>query len=136
MHEQGNAGVMATRLKYAMSLREISAAELSRRAECHKSSISMYLQGEHAASRQSAERLSRILDVNPAWLMGYDVPMRDEAVREPEVRLIDVSQRRFLQVGNTMVNLSHVVTITSLDGGKAVVLLDTGSTVEGTIVEE
>lgn len=134
MRGQGDAGKMAERLRYAMELRGITAAELSRRAGCHKSSISMYLQGEHAASRQSAEKISRILDVTPAWLLGYDVPMMEEEQQEIPTRAIDIGHKRFLQVGEVLVNLDHVVMISPCSGG-VTVLLDTGSSVEGAIIE-
>lgn len=132
MHVQGDADKMAERLKYAMEERGITAAELARSAGCHKSSISMYLAGEHAASMRSAQRLADILHVNSAWLMGYDVPM---TIEEPRIRTIDLGRSRFLQVDNTMINLDHIVTITHKDRGSVVVLLDTGGTVEGAIIE-
>lgn len=134
MREQGDAGRMAERLKYAMEMRGLTAAELARRAGCHKSSISMYLQGEHAASRRSAERIARILDVTPAWLLGYDTAMMNDGAQHNPARLVDIGQRRFLQVGESMVNLDHVVVITPCKEGVTVVL-DTGGTVVGTIVE-
>lgn len=132
MHEQGNADKMAGRLKYAMDQHGISAAELARRAGCHKSSISMYLQGEHAASMRTAEKLATILHVNSAWLMGYDVPMTEDDAESPTSPM-DLIRRRFLTVGNTMVNIDHIVTITQGENQNMIIMLDTGNTVEGVI---
>lgn len=126
---------MASRLRYAMEMNEITASELARRAGCHKSSISMYLKGEHAASASGAERLACILNVSPAWLLGYDVPITDVENEEARERVRNLNRWKFVQVGDTVINLSHVITIRNLDDGNVAVLLDNGTTIEGRMIE-
>ncbi|MFR6462050.1 MAG: helix-turn-helix domain-containing protein [Anaerostipes hadrus] len=45
-----------------------------------KASISQYLNGSHAPSNISSGKMAKILNVNPVWLMGFDVPMQEKAV--------------------------------------------------------
>lgn len=65
----------ANRLKKAMEIRNIKASELSERANIPKSAISQYLSGLYEAKQKSIFKLSNILNVSEAWLMGLDVPM-------------------------------------------------------------
>lgn len=67
--------VFASRLKKAMEIRNIKASELSEKANIPKSAISQYLSGLYEAKQKSIFKLSNILNVSEAWLMGLDVPM-------------------------------------------------------------
>lgn len=134
MREMGNPERMATRLRCALRQNEITGAELARRAGMNKSSITQYLQGKHAASREAAERMAVILRVSPAWLMGYDVPAT-EAEDDAAPGAPGLNKRRFIQVGRTTINVDHIVTITSEENGTVTVLLDTGGTVTGIMMD-
>lgn len=138
MRKMGDPARMAERLRYAMDQNGITAAELARRAGINKSSVTQYLQAAHSTSKEGAERMAAILHVNPAWLMGYDVPMTNEETAEARMSrlgIYDLNRRRFIQVGNTAINMAHVITITGNANGGVVVLLDTGTTVEGVIMD-
>lgn len=135
MHDGSDCKTMPERLKYALELNGLTASELAKKSGILKSSLSMYLKGSHEATRSTAEKMAAVLNVSPAWLMGYDVPLADEKIREAPIRVIDLSQKRFIQVGNSMVNLSHVIVITMNKDGTVTVSLDNGTTVVGTIVE-
>lgn len=63
------------RLKAAMSLRAMTATELSDRSGISKPRISQYLKGVYEAKQQGLYDLALALDVSEAWLMGYDVSM-------------------------------------------------------------
>ncbi len=67
------------RLAEAMRIREVTQIDLCRRTGIGKSSISTYLRGDYKAKQDKVDLLSRALGVDPAWLMGYDVPMRAPA---------------------------------------------------------
>ncbi len=74
----------ATRLDKAMKLRNIKSVELHEKTGISESLISKYLSGNALARQKKIFLLSKVLDVNPAWLMGYDVPMTDlKAVKIP-----------------------------------------------------
>ena len=65
--------IVSKRLKEAMNDMNISAAELSKRSGVGKSAISHYYNGSHCPHNDNAFLLAEILNVNPTWLMGFDV---------------------------------------------------------------
>lgn len=79
----------ANRLRIAMNLSGLSQQELSERSGVSKASISQYCNGTYVPSNVSAGKMAKVLSVSPVWLMGFDVPMRDEESRtyynDPEV---------------------------------------------------
>lgn len=63
------------RLNRALSTRDVKPVQLAAQTGISESTISQYRSGY---AKPKADKLSRIadaLDVNPAWLMGLDVPM-------------------------------------------------------------
>ena len=65
----------AERLRIALNFRNMKATELSELTGINKSTISQYLSNEYVAKRDRIELFAKILNVNEAWLIGYDVPM-------------------------------------------------------------
>ena len=65
----------ANRLLEAIALRKVSKAELSRAAGISKSSITRYTKGDWEGKQDAVYALAKALNVDEAWLMGYDVPM-------------------------------------------------------------
>jgi len=65
----------AERLRMALDSRNMKATELSELTGINKSTISQYLSNEYVAKRDRIELFAKILNVNEAWLIGYDVPM-------------------------------------------------------------
>ena len=63
------------RLREAMSARNMKAVELSEKTGIHKASISYYLSGTNIPKQDRIFLIAKALDVNEAWLMGYDVPV-------------------------------------------------------------
>lgn len=125
----------AERLRYAMELCGISAAELSRKSGFSKSSISQYLSGLHAPTKGGTEMLADALGVSPAWLFGFDVPMNCSYTGEHTQRneKQDPGSTKFIRIGTKAVNINHIVVITYWGDGIADVLLDTGQKLEGKI---
>lgn len=66
----------AERLNYALSVRKISAAELSRRLDIDEGTISNYRKGKYEPKQRRTEAIASILNVSISWLMGCDVPMQ------------------------------------------------------------
>lgn len=67
----------AKRLQLAMENAGInSQQELADKSGVGKSSISQYINGDHAPGNISAGKMGKVLDVIPEWLMGFDVEMR------------------------------------------------------------
>lgn len=65
------------RLKEALKIRKMTAAELSRLAEVNEGAISQYKKGAYKATQENLDRLANTLNVSVAWLMGADVPMEN-----------------------------------------------------------
>lgn len=69
---------IAERLKRAMENSNISQTELAKRTGIGKSSISTYLAGSYEPKQKNIYRMAQVLNVNEAWLMGYDAPMKSD----------------------------------------------------------
>ena len=67
-----------TRLKQALSIRRMTQAELCQRTKIPKSALSEYLKGLYDPKQDRLLILAEALNVDPVWLMGYDVPMEPE----------------------------------------------------------
>ena len=67
----------AKRLSIALSNANMKPQELANRSEVNKASISQYINGSHKPSNISAGKIASVLQVNPLWLMGFDVPMTE-----------------------------------------------------------
>lgn len=71
------------RLKTAMSLRNMKAADLATATGLSKPRISQYVNGIYEAKQTALYLLAQALNVSEAWLMGYDVPMdRNAHIKE------------------------------------------------------
>lgn len=66
--------VTANRIREAMSDLGMSQQELADKSKLGKSSISHYVNGSNEPGNKSAYALAEVLNVNPGWLMGLDVP--------------------------------------------------------------
>ena len=67
----------ADRLKEALEIRNISAAELSRKLGINEGTMSQYKAGKYEPKQRRLQEISQILSVSIPWLMGADVPMED-----------------------------------------------------------
>lgn len=69
----------AARLSRALDARNMKAADLSKKTKVSEGTISCYINGKYEAKQNRVRTFAEALNVNPAWLMGYDVPMENEA---------------------------------------------------------
>lgn len=65
---------VSKRIKEAMNDKNISAIELSRLSGVGKAAISHYVNGRYCPHNKNAVMIANVLNVNPTWLMGFDVP--------------------------------------------------------------
>ena len=70
---------IANRIKQGLSIRNMKQADLVEKTKIGKSSISTYISGAYEPKQRNIYKIAKALDVNEAWLMGYDVPMEREA---------------------------------------------------------
>lgn len=75
------------RLKQIMSERNISQSELSRRTGIGRNSISDYLKGKYEAKQDKVFELAKELNVNEAWLMGFDIS-KDRIINDNDITTV------------------------------------------------
>lgn len=63
------------RLKEIISIRNVKQAEIVEHTGINKGALSSYISGRYLPKQDNIYRLAKYFSVNPAWLMGLDVPM-------------------------------------------------------------
>lgn len=70
------AATSRERIKEILSYYKLSQAEFCRRTGLTSSALSNYLNGDREPRQDKVAAISDAFDLNPAWVMGYDVPMK------------------------------------------------------------
>lgn len=68
------------RLKKALSIRNMKPVELSEKTGIPKSAISQYMSGYAKPKQDRIYLICKALDINEAWLMGFDVQMERKQI--------------------------------------------------------
>lgn len=69
------------RIKIALRERDMKQSELANLTGIHKSAISSYISGKYEPKQNAIFQMAKALNVNEAWLMGYDdVDMEKETI--------------------------------------------------------
>lgn len=79
------------RLRELMEIFNLKQSDIVRRTGIKKSALSNYLHSTREPRQDQISKISEPFGISPAWLMGYDVPMKMEiTVEEPnnEQRLL------------------------------------------------
>lgn len=78
----------SVRLARALAIRGMKQSELCEKTKIPKSAISQYLSGLFEPKQDRLHIIAQALDVDPVWLMGFDVPMekgKEISPTEPEL---------------------------------------------------
>lgn len=67
-----------TRIRKALSIRNITQSELCRKTKIATSAMSEYIKGLYEPKQDKIYIMSEALNVDPVWLMGFDVPMEPD----------------------------------------------------------
>lgn len=59
---------------------EGSQQRFSEKTGLNKASVSQYVNGKNTPSNITARRIAEVFNVDPAWVMGFDVPMKSSPV--------------------------------------------------------
>lgn len=92
---------LKTRLNRAMSIRNMKAVDLVEKTGIPKSAISHYMSGHVKPKQDRIALISDALNVQEAWLLGYNVPMDKE---EKRLELL-AGDTQFLSVSREEENL-------------------------------
>jgi transcriptional regulator with XRE-family HTH domain len=76
----------SVRIRKALSIRNMRQADLCEKAGISKSTLSEYLSGRYVPKQDKIFLISQVLNVDPVWLMGYDVPMEKQA--QPDIKKV------------------------------------------------
>lgn len=101
---------IAVRLRKAMDAAGKKQADLVRETGLDRGSISSYLSGKYEPKQKAIYKLSRALNVNEAWLLGYDVAMArtDNQKKNDQLAKLIVKMRTdndFYNLVTTLANL-------------------------------
>ena len=94
------AETCATRIKKALSIRNMTQTELCAKAKISKSSLSEYLSGKSVPRQDKVFILAQALNVDPVWLWGYDVPMETQTEISPSERQLTEGEKVLLDLFN------------------------------------
>lgn len=72
------------RISEALRIKGMKQNELCKLANVPKSSLSLYLSGAYEPKQDRVYDMAKALNVNEAWLMGYDVPMERKKNPSPD----------------------------------------------------
>ncbi|MCQ2286498.1 MAG: helix-turn-helix domain-containing protein [Bacteroidales bacterium] len=86
----------SVRLKRAMAFRNMNATELVKKTGISKGSISQYMSGFVKPKQDRLYLIAKALEVDPVWLIGYDVPMvsSNQIQKEIDEQLAELSDRQ------------------------------------------
>ena len=73
----------STRLAKALAIRCMKQSELCEKTKIPKSAISQYLSGLFEPKQDRLYIIAQALNVDPVWLMGFDVPMEKAKEKSP-----------------------------------------------------
>jgi transcriptional regulator with XRE-family HTH domain len=101
---------IAQRLKEALQIAGKKQADLVRETGLDRGSISSYLSGKYEPKQKAIYKLAQALNVNEAWLLGYDVPMARTADQKKNDQLAQliVKMRTDNDFYNTVVALASL----------------------------
>ena len=68
----------AERIRRGLTIREMSQKDLCDATGIPKSAMSQYCKGSFVPKQNRTALIAKALNVDEAWLMGYDVPMEKE----------------------------------------------------------
>ena len=89
MQNLDRLAIMSERLRIALSNANMKQTELCEITGIDKGAISSYASGRYGAKQDRIYIMAEVLDVNPAWLMGYDVPMEREKNAPDKIKLTE-----------------------------------------------
>lgn len=82
------------RLKQARELRHITLEDAGKKVDVHKSTVLRWENGETEKIKLPViEILANYYNVNPVWLMGYDVPMERQEIESNVFPIADIPKK-------------------------------------------
>ena len=80
----------ASRISSALQIRNMKQTELCELTGIPKSAMSQYIKGSFEPKQDRIYKIAKALDVNEAWLMGFDVPMARYDYQKKNDQLVEL----------------------------------------------
>ena len=90
MSKSNRVSELRYRLREALDKRDMKAVELSKKTGVPEGAISYYLAGKSNPKGDRLYTLCSALDVNEAWMLGYNVPMERTAEQKKNDDLVKI----------------------------------------------
>lgn len=90
----------SVRIAKGLSARGMKQSELCEITNIPKSAMSQYISGSFEPKQDRILLISQALDVDPAWLMGFDVPMERDKKSSPDELQLSEGERVLLDLFN------------------------------------
>lgn len=89
----------ADRLKRILKIRNMKQVELCEKTKLSSGLINKYIKGKALAKQDKLTILAEALEVNPVWLMGYNVPMDKDYGKQKigSINVINLSTNEVIQ---------------------------------------
>lgn len=102
------------RLNEAFNKSTLRQADLVKLTGIDKSSISLYLSGKVTPKGDKLYKLSLALNVSPAWLSGFNVPMNETTLKNTNI--IPLPQRKNIPLLGTIACGEPILATENIDG--------------------
>ena len=86
------------RIAKALKIREMKQADLCKLAKVPKSSLSLYLSGAYEPKQSRIYDIAKVLKVDEAWLLGYDVPMEKQKNLPTDEKTLTEEEKEWLDL--------------------------------------
>ena len=101
------------RLEKALKIRNIKPVELHEKTGISESLLSKYLSGNAVARQKKISLISDVLNINPVWLMGYDIPM--ESIPIKNIEKIKIPVLGMVKAGYDYLAQENIIGYESID---------------------
>ena len=88
----------SVRISKALAIRGMKQSELCEKTKIPKSAISQYVSGSFEPKQDRLFLIAQALDVDPVWLMGFDVPMEKEKKSSPSEPQLTEGEQTMLEL--------------------------------------
>lgn len=82
------------RMRKAMEMKNVKQVDLVEKTGLNKSAISQYYSGKFEPKQDGVYLIAKALNVNEAWLMGYDVP-KSRIIKKYPDNVLKIETKKF-----------------------------------------
>jgi transcriptional regulator with XRE-family HTH domain len=105
------------RISEALKIKGMKQYELCKLANVPKSSLSLYLSGAYEPKQDRVYDMAKALNVNEAWLMGYDVPMERQVKKtSPSESNLSEGEQMWLELYHRLSSETRELMIHTMEG--------------------